>query len=163
MKYRKDFVTNSSSVAYVCEITGRADGGRDEDIDKFEMGFVDCHNGHTFGTEFIIPTKESVLAGLKSRIEAMERVGCKEHLEEVQEYVTELENGYTSAEAIIEANPFGCNGVPPEMCPICQIEKVRDKDLIKYLLMKVEMSREEVESDMRENYEDYDAMRKDLD
>ena len=46
MKYRKDFVTNSSSSSFVCEICGNVDSGYD--CSASELGFAECVNGHCF-------------------------------------------------------------------------------------------------------------------
>ena len=37
MKFRKDFVTNSSSSSYVCEICGRTESGWDMGLSEAEM------------------------------------------------------------------------------------------------------------------------------
>ena len=46
MKFRKDFVTNSSSSSYVCEICGRTESGWDLSLSECEM--MECVNGHIF-------------------------------------------------------------------------------------------------------------------
>lgn len=46
MKFRKDFVTNSSSSSYVCEICGRTESGWDMGLSEAEM--MECVNGHSF-------------------------------------------------------------------------------------------------------------------
>lgn len=45
MKYRKDFVTNSSSSSFVCDICGAVESGWDYSLS--EVGMVECVNGHT--------------------------------------------------------------------------------------------------------------------
>lgn len=46
MKFRKDFVTNSSSSSYVCEICGRTESGWDMGLSEADM--MECVNGHIF-------------------------------------------------------------------------------------------------------------------
>ena len=45
MKFRKDFVTNSSSSSFVCDICGNVESGWDMSLQEAEM--VECVNGHT--------------------------------------------------------------------------------------------------------------------
>ena len=52
MKYRSDFVTNSSSSSYVCEICKREGSGFD--LGLSDLGFVECVNGHIFCEEHLI-------------------------------------------------------------------------------------------------------------
>jgi hypothetical protein len=46
MKYRKDFVTNSSSSSFLCEICSRTEEGYDMSLE--DAGMCSCENGHTF-------------------------------------------------------------------------------------------------------------------
>jgi hypothetical protein len=52
MKYRKDFVTNSSSSSYVCEICGNENSGFDCSCE--ELGFAVCEHEHTFCIDHIL-------------------------------------------------------------------------------------------------------------
>ena len=45
MKYRKSFVTNSSSSSYICDICGENVSGWDMSLGEAEM--IECVNGHT--------------------------------------------------------------------------------------------------------------------
>ena len=61
MKFRKDFVTNSSSSSYVCEICGRTESGWDMGLSDCDM--MECVNGHVFCCDEALekPTKEEMI------------------------------------------------------------------------------------------------------
>ena len=46
MKFRKGFVTNSSSSSFICQICGNVESGFDMSYE--DAGFVECENGHEF-------------------------------------------------------------------------------------------------------------------
>lgn len=65
MKYRKDFVTNSSSSSYICEICGNCESGYDVGLSEF--GMSECVNGHIFCDEHklsITETKEDLIKSI---------------------------------------------------------------------------------------------------
>lgn len=52
MKFRKGFVTNSSSSSFICQICGYVTSGWD--MTSYEAGFVTCENGHEFCSEHLV-------------------------------------------------------------------------------------------------------------
>jgi hypothetical protein len=54
MKYRKGFVTNSSSSSYVCDVCGEEASGWDLSLHDAEM--LECENGHIFCESHMIGT-----------------------------------------------------------------------------------------------------------
>ena len=67
MKFRKDFVTNSSSSSYTCDICGATESGWDISLE--EAGMVECVNGHTICNDELleIPRKELIKKKEKQR------------------------------------------------------------------------------------------------
>lgn len=128
MKYRNDFVTNSSSSSFVCEICGRNESGYDMPLSDAQM--YECENEHVFCVEeaLDVDSKEIIKYILengynKASYNADGEDYSKEDLEEMEmedllEIATE-ENGYY--------------GVPECMCPICNFLVYSRKDMKNYL------------------------------
>lgn len=131
MKYRKDFVTNSSSSSYTCEICGETESGWDLCLSEAEM--CKCVNGHVFCTEHELPRpnkKEMIKMILESKYNECE----EEELEAISKetlYTEYLTDG-------------GSYGVPEAVCPICQFIDYSENDLAAYLLKRYGVPRDEV-------------------
>lgn len=121
MKFRKGFVTNSSSSSFICQICGNVESGFD--IGYNDAGFVGCENGHEF---------------------------CEKHIlypdnKEWMEYI------YTNEDWEYELSE--------KYCPICQMQELRDSDLIDYVATKG-MTRENILEEIRGNFETYDDFKR---
>ena len=126
MKYRKSFVTNSSSSSFVCDICGRVETVWDTGLS--DVGMYQCVNGHTFcWDEALEISKEDLIEAIveykwnkysKEELKKME-------LEELMEY-------------------FDVGEVPECFCPICNFIEYSQSDLAKYLLKEYGISRDEV-------------------
>lgn len=148
MKFRKDFVTNSSSSSYICEICGRNESGWDLSLSECEM--MECVNGHVFCCD-----------------EALEKPSKKEMIKMILENEwnkdvwTSRSDGYkdyTEDEllAMSEDDLFhdfcsegGHYDVPECMCPICQFIEYSEYDLSAYLLKEYGVSRDEVFAEVK--------------
>lgn len=143
MKFRKDFVTNSSSSSYVCEICGRTESGWDMGISEAAM--VCCVNGHTFcEDEMLVTPREKFIqdileyqekyptycAEIRSR-EELENMGD----EPLMYLYFELDDARWS--------------MPEECCPICQFIEYSQTDLAKYLEKEYKVSRDEVFAEIK--------------
>ena len=131
MKFRKDFVTNSSSSSYVCEICGRSESGWDLGLSECDM--MECVNGHVFCCDESLekPNREEVIRLI---LESEYNSCTKEDLED-EDYDILFDEHLTEG---------GYYDVPECMCPICQFIEYSEYDLSAYLLKEYGVSRDEV-------------------
>lgn len=151
MKFRKDFVTNSSSSSYICEICGCAESGWDAAPD--DVGMCECECGHVFCSEHRVTASpadflewffntESLTEEQKSAIES----ACKDMCtEDIKEYL--IENEYTDEDF------FSDNELPDIECPICSFKVVSDDDLSKYKSILLNKTDEEITTEIQERFE----------
>lgn len=145
MKFRKTFVTNSSSSSYVCEICGRTESGWDLGLSECEM--MECVNGHVFCCD-----------------EALERPSVKNMIQMIMENEWNKDRwdiGYgrdCTYEELLKMDEdelwsFCCESeyyeVPECVCPICQFIEYSEYDLSAYLLKEYGVSRDEVFADVK--------------
>ena len=136
MKYRKDFVTNSSSSSYICEICGCCESGFDLGLSDCEMN--ECVNGHIFCDEHKLPISETKENLAKSILEDEYNKLTKEELDDMD------------IEELFDKKYYdGRYEVPEYVCPICQFIEYSESDLAKYLLKEYKISREEVFAEIK--------------
>ena len=148
MKFRKDFVTNSSSSSYICEICGRNESGWDLSLSECEM--MECVNRHIFCCD-----------------EALERPSKKEMIQMILENEWNKERwddnignyrDFTEDELVVMdkdelfdefCSESGYYDVPECLCPICNFIEYSEYDLSAYLLKEYGVSRDEVFEDVK--------------
>ena len=149
MKFRKDFVTNSSSSSYVCEICGRTESGFDLSLSDADM--MACVNGHAFCCEEALkrPSKKDLIKMILEN----------EWNKDVWDSTLKGRRDYTEEELITmeEDNLFdkfcsegGYYEVPECVCPICQFIEYSEYDLSAYLLKEYGVSRDEVFAEVKQ-------------
>lgn len=147
MKFRKDFVTNSSSSSYVCEICGRSESGWDMCLSDCEM--MECVNGHVFCCDEALeqPSKTEMI---KMILENGWNRGWDSDIRDYRNY-TEKEISAMDEDIIFEEwfTEGGCYEVPECMCPICQFIEYSEYDLSAYLLKEYGISRDEVFAEVK--------------
>lgn len=148
MKFRKDFVTNSSSSSYVCEICGRTESGWDLGLSECEM--MECVNGHTFCCD------EALEKPIKTEmIKMILENGWNNHWDSdiydnrdyTEEEILAIDEDIIFEEWVTEG---GYYEIPECMCPICQFIEYSEYDLSAYLLKEYGVSRDEVFAEVKQ-------------
>ena len=150
MKFRKDFVTNSSSSSYVCEICGRAESGWDMGLSEAEM--MECVNGHTFCCDEALekPSKKELI---KMILENEWNKGVwdykvKDSRDYTEKELSDMEEDWLWDNLCSEDD--GHYEVPECVCPICQFIEYSEYDLSEYLSKEYGVSRDEVFAEVKQ-------------
>lgn len=138
MKIRRDFVTNSSSSSYVCEICGNSEFGFDLSISDCDM--CECENGHIFCREHMRN------ATRKEMIDLLLSTGFYNDVTDDNDiYYTKEELEKYTDEELFEIINYDCYYSLPEcFCPICSFEEISRIDLANYLYTKYGVDKDEV-------------------
>lgn len=149
MKFRKDFVTNSSSSSYVCEICGRTESGWDIGLSECEM--MECKNGHVFCCDesLEIPSKKDLITMILENHWNTRYVSVDGNW--VDEDIPENELLEMSEDELFDdlCSEGGYYEVPECVCPICQFIEYSEYDLSAYLLKEYGIPRDEVFAEVK--------------
>ena len=149
MKFRKDFVTNSSSSSYICEICGYSTSGWDMSLTDADL--MECVNGHIFCSEHALelPSKREMIKQIMENEWNKGRWDSKLHeCRDCSEQELELmDENELFAEFCSDGGHYE---VPEFMCPICQFVEYSEYDLSKYLLKEYKIPRDEVFAEVKQ-------------
>lgn len=144
MKFRKDFVTNSSSSSFVCEICGRDEAGFDLSLEDAEM--FECVNSHVLCQEHMLnPSREELINEIlknkywNSETREYDISYTREELDVLSD--DELFDILLGEEHYYE--------VPECLCPICQFEEYSSYDMASYLLTQYKVPKDEVFAEIK--------------
>lgn len=147
MKFRTGFVTNSSSSSYVCEICGDCEGGYDMGLS--DAGMIECEKGHTFCSCHIFKSKKVLTYIINSKrydenitLKAMTAISLGD--KEVSKFINEF----------IEFVDFDEDGeqCPSAFCPICNMDHIKESDIITHLKEKFNFNEDEIRDEIRNKY-----------
>jgi hypothetical protein len=159
MKIRWDFVTNSSSSSYICEVCS------EEVISSeglYDTGMVQCENGHTFCEDHAVSSinfKVAALNIIKKQLENSYNYSWytdkdRKNLQDIIDKADEMDEDELVDEA---SNYDNCNeNVPKECCPICQLKSISKNMAIRYLFKKNNMTMDSLTKEIQTRFTNYD-------
>lgn len=147
MKYRKDFVTNSSSSSFVCEICGAVESGWD--ARPCDIGMIECENGHVICESEALPhpsVTDMIDYIIKNDLNTQRwDLGTGKYRDFSKEEMLELDENFVFERLFTDEEGL----VPECMCPICQFIEYSQSDMAKYLEMKYGVPRDEVFAEVK--------------
>ena len=134
MKFRKDFVTNSSSSSFVCEICGESETYYDG---LGEIGACSCENGHEFCQEHILDLPRNDMIQAILDVEKQYKDG------DIEKHTKEELESLGDEELYDILTDDSCYDLPECLCPICQFIEYSQCDMVNFLLKEYKVPKSE--------------------
>lgn len=144
MKFRKDFVTNSSSSSFICEISGNVEAGYD--LSYNDVGFSSCvRRGHDFDDAYLRQDRDIDFKECRDAIIehintcATDEECSQEQARNALSQINAMTAGtYKDILNLLEKThipepEYDCTNVPKYKCPICSFTVIARNDIKKYI------------------------------
>ena len=175
MRLRNDFVSNSSSSSFLCEICNNAYAGYDGEYEDTE-GRRKCVNEHSMCAECVVKylvesesEKEAVEQFEKDELLAMSPKKLKEVAKNYPNIDVEDENKSVKdlIEEILEAQEEACDDcdydeIPESKCPLCSRTTLSDTEGLAFLKKKYNLVDKDILKEMQKQYPDYKKFKKEV-
>ena len=156
MKTRSDFVTNSSSSSFICEVCGSEASGWD--MCASEAGMCECENGHTFCTDHKLDLNQGELIDYcLKKIDAHKGSSyCKDEVVELTNLLEKFKQQDCEDEDVereimeVLENKWDIEySIPEQICPICSLEFIPTGTILAYILKRDGIESNTIESEIR--------------
>lgn len=158
MKFRKDFVTNSSSSSFICAVCGECVSGMDLGLE--DAGMLRCENGHEFCESHAVKEFSTLEAAISFFTDNPDELNeyKKDYFDEEDVSIEEV------AECAVDNDADCCSRyeVPIAFCPICQFKNVYVPDGFKFLMKKYNLTEQELLVEMKQAAPTYADLAKSL-
>lgn len=165
MKFRKDFVTNSSSSSFICDVCGRDESGYDLCLSDIEM--CRCKNGHTFCEDERVNVREKSKEEMIAEILKNEWNIREEWSNRSRKYIKVEVSEATLREMNKEDlyseyydDEYDRYEIPAEQCPICSFHVATTRDISAYLKKKINLTEKELLKQWKDEFGTYDNFKK---
>ena len=162
MRKRFGFISNSSSSSFICDVCGGAEGGYDVCLDDVNM--TCCVKGHEFHNYCNdIEVDKSICKELTINQIIYLISHYKELFEKhpdnnyYKDYINDFENDLKEIESSEEFDinfyeTYFEDDIPSEFCPICQLNVIRDSDIVKYMFKKFNITKEDITNEIKNKF-----------